>query len=220
MLASLLGVIPWDVNINSGEDFYKVFVAEPSTATASAAVSTSAPTTVATTPAAAANTPQAQPKNWAQAKPNVLAYPSNPAVVQADLGNGNSYLTGYFFPEQSLAVLSVPSFQMTGIGAQSFSATVNTFITQAKANGLQRIILDVQSNGGGDKLLSTELFKNVSPRTSPKSHYRTDLFSSSQPSTLSLVAACGLMTPPTFWGLTTPLPSSTHQFRTRSSRYL
>ena len=86
------------------------------------------------------------------------AYPQKPDVVQANLGSGG-YLTGYFFSEQSLAVLSLPSFDMGGVNAQTFSASVSDFISNATAAGLQHVLIDVQSNGGGDSLLSTELFK-------------------------------------------------------------
>ena len=155
--------------IDTGEQFYESFVAE-STSTSSASafasaseiVSDQVQTAAPTSQGLATATTQAQPSNWAQFKPDLTAFPTNPAVVQSGFGQGG-YLTGYFYPPQSLAVLSIPSFMMNGVYAETFSASVNEFIVKAKASGLQKVLIDLRSNPGGDALLSMELLKNVSP---------------------------------------------------------
>ena len=155
-------LLPASFDVTSGEDVYERFVAAPqvtSTAAPSAAA-TAAPTGV-TSDFASPTTVQGQPTSWFEVK-HVNAFPKNPDIVQPNLGHGG-YLTGYFYPDQSLAVMSLPSFNMVGVDAQTFSASVNEFITKAKQNNLKKVLIDVQSNGGGDALLSTELFKNVSP---------------------------------------------------------
>jgi hypothetical protein len=35
-------------------------------------------------------------------------------------------------------------------------------LSMSKATGMQKIIVDLQSNGGGDALLATDLFKHAS----------------------------------------------------------
>ena len=145
--------------ISSGEEFYAYYVAEASATPSAASASAGGSPNAAADEAPATTKPQTQTASWRQVK-DITAYPSNPDVVQPNLGQGG-YLTGYFYAEQSLAVLSLPSFEMTGSDARSFSASMNEFITKAKAKGLQKVLIDVQGNVGGDALLSTELFKNV-----------------------------------------------------------
>jgi hypothetical protein len=88
-------------------------------------------------------------------QPGLAADPGNPAGL-------SGYLTGYFVNESSLAVLSVPSFSMDRSYAESFTTVVGEFLSMSDAADMQKIIVDLQGNGGGDALLATDLFKHVS----------------------------------------------------------
>ena len=86
------------------------------------------------------------------------AYPQNPAVVQPALGDGG-VITGYFLDESSTGVLSIPNFYPGDVMA--FSTTVGIFLQKSKAAGVQKIVIDLQQNPGGLKLLATDTFKQV-----------------------------------------------------------
>lgn len=95
-------------------------------------------------------------------------YPENPAIVQPDLGlYGGGSLSGYFFQDSSLAVLSMPSFQETGDAIDSFSRTVAQFLVDSKAAGMQKVLIDLQQNYGGDTLLAFDTFKRFFPQINP-----------------------------------------------------
>ena len=140
-------------SITSGEDFFAAFVVEQTTPTGGS-VPTAVPTATETGTETglgarqAAETTPAQPQatGWLGVNPDLIAYPGTAAVVQPNLGKGG-FLTGYFYPDQSLAVMSLPSFEVTGVNAQTFSASINEFITKAQAAGLKQVLIDVSSNG-------------------------------------------------------------------------
>lgn len=177
--------------ISSGKDFYTFFVIgqypadsdldssnEPTVAsssisnvtftasTSSATNSTPIPspnTTSSSTDAAAtsdAATPSASAStlsSW-----DYFPYPSDPNVVQPDLGAPDGgVITGYLLNDDTTAVLSIPSFDVTGEAILSFSPTVAEFIQKAKDSGYTRIIIDVQRNGGRGHLLAEDTFKQV-----------------------------------------------------------
>lgn len=162
--------------INSGEDFYTFFVlglypevdtsddASPSSVptTASSADASQNPTTEAAYTTAAAptssSTPEPMPTSW-----EYFPYPSNPDVVQPNLGLiDGGVVTGYFLNDGETAVLSIPSFSVTGEAIRSFSSTIAEFLRRSKESGNKRVIIDVQKNGGGGALLATDTFKQVS----------------------------------------------------------
>ena len=91
-------------------------------------------------------------------------YPANPISVQDDLGV-TGFVTGYTL-DDNLAVLSLPSFDAPGSGNQTiptiaYSNTVGDFITKATKAGAQRVVIDLQANGGGKIFLGYEIFKRV-----------------------------------------------------------
>ena len=168
--------IPDDTpSITSGDDFYQIFVlgeypdVDPSatfsalpTATAlgtSTAFATSdfEPTSTAVVDPSAAATTSAAPQatSW-----GYFPYPPNPITVQPNLGDGG-VVTGYFLNDDVTAVLSIPSFDVNSESIISFSTAVGEFIRDAKAAGKDRVIIDLQRNGGGGDLLATDTFKQV-----------------------------------------------------------
>ena len=181
--------------IESGEDFYSWFVlgeypsgaatgdivttasrtaaasslfSEFSTATADVAETiTSTPEATSDESLAASNTAPSippTPSSW-----EYDPYPDNPVVSQPDLGllNGG-VVTGYFLNDGVTAVLSIPSFDVTGEAVRTFSSTVGRFIKNSKAAGYSRIIIDVQKNGGGGgDLLATDTFRQFFPHIDP-----------------------------------------------------
>jgi hypothetical protein len=102
-------------------------------------------------------------------------YPQNPVVVQKNLltpqppAPNAGYLTSYFINESSLAVLSVPSFGMTGVAPQGFSDVIAEFLSLSKESGMKKLLIDLQGNGGGTALLADELFKHVKIFSEPLS---------------------------------------------------
>ena len=93
---------------------------------------------------------------------NNQAYP-HPVYVQPNLGGGNGeILTGYFLNDSSTAVLSIPSFNVQDDAIQSFSDTVGSFLQLAKGANMQRLVVDLQKNGGGLNLLAEDTFRHVS----------------------------------------------------------
>jgi len=175
--------------IYTGQDFYKFFVLGlypntddgssvavttdlPSAATPTASYVTTTTETISTDlPTAATTTfdspPSGDPTSSAVPVPTAQgwinsSYPENPDVVQPNLGLvGGGVLTGYFLNESSIAVLSIPSFELTREAINSFSATVGEFLSRSQEAGLKKVVIDVQQNGGGDTLLATDTFKQV-----------------------------------------------------------
>lgn len=177
--------------ISSGKDFYTFFVvgeyptvdsdssdeptvtsiSEDSTSTADvSSVTDPAPTVTptatdsASTDDAAATSDSAIPTASASSLPSweYFPYPSDPSVVQPDLGSPNGgVITGYFLNDDTTAVLSIPSFAVNGEAIVSFSTTIAEFIRKAKNGRYTRIIIDVQRNGGSGHLLAVDTFKQV-----------------------------------------------------------
>ncbi len=92
------------------------------------------------------------------------AYPTNADISQPSLyPYGGGFLTGYFLGNISTAVLSIPSFAMSGDDVQRFSDTVQDFLNASHAAGMQKILIDLQQNLGGDTLLAIDTFKHFFP---------------------------------------------------------
>lgn len=153
--------------LETGGDFYNFFVLgwfpasyNPNTTDTDTAAPTSDPTSTTEAPAATAS---AAPLGWDnQAYPNVLD------VAQPDLGTfGTGFVSGYFLKQSSVAVLSLPSFQEPGEAVGSYSDTVTSFLTAAKAAGMQKVVIDVQQNYGGDVFLALDTFKQFFPTQEP-----------------------------------------------------
>ena len=93
-------------------------------------------------------------------------YPSDPVVVQGDLGN-TGFVTGYLFEESKLAVLSLPSFETKNSAnvtdaVVEYATAVGNFIDASIEKGMQKLVIDLQANGGGTIFLGYEIFKRVS----------------------------------------------------------
>lgn len=164
--------------LSSGQDLYDYFVLGivPTDVPAAAASNQSA---AATSTLAAAATSSADPSsndtstNTPTPNPSVSAtpsswsyapFPSNPIVAQPNLGLDNGgVITGYFLNDGITAVLSIPSFEVTGEAVASFSTTIGDFISKTKAAGLTRIIIDLQRNRGGSDILAVDAFKQFFP---------------------------------------------------------
>ncbi|KAL8655711.1 MAG: hypothetical protein Q9226_002934 [Calogaya cf. arnoldii] len=129
-----------------------------STVTASADPS-AAPTGVVT--ATAQEEEASQPTGW-----DYFPYPPNPVTVQPNLGFGG-VITGYFLNDDVTAVLSIPSFDVNSEAILTFSDSVGQFIRKSKEAGKERMIIDLQRNGGGGNLLATDIFKQFFPSVDP-----------------------------------------------------
>ncbi|KAL8805674.1 MAG: hypothetical protein Q9182_001818 [Xanthomendoza sp. 2 TL-2023] len=174
--------------ITSGHDFYKYFVLgdDPvnqavtdnttSSQTGDSANSSISETSgIASTATASAN-PSAVPTapattNTSDDEPQVTGwdyfpYPPNPVTVQPNLGFGG-VVTGYFLNDGVTAVLSIPSFEVNSEAILTFSDSVGEFLQKSKAAGKERVIIDLQRNGGGGNLLATDLFKQFFPSVDP-----------------------------------------------------
>ena len=92
------------------------------------------------------------------------AYPKNTDIYQPGLyPYGGGFLTGYFLKNISTAVLSIPSFDMSGDDIQTFSDTVQKFLNASHTAGMKTVLIDLQQNLGGDTLLAIDTFKHFFP---------------------------------------------------------
>ncbi|KAL8961908.1 MAG: hypothetical protein Q9183_005236, partial [Haloplaca sp. 2 TL-2023] len=167
--------------ITSGNDLYRFFVLglypEVDTAAATASFPTNIPEPFAPasnfTNATSTATPVVDPSAAASASVVVadsdppeatsweyFPYPQNPVTVQPSLGDGG-VITGYFLNDDTTAVLSIPSFSINSEAIVSFSTTVGDFLQKSRDAGKERIIIDLQRNGGDGDLLATDTFKQV-----------------------------------------------------------
>ena len=160
--------------LETGGDFYNFFVlgfypasfdststddgsSSSSAAPSSAAASSSFPSAAATSSLAPSSTSWDNP-----------AYPTSADVAQPDLSTyGGGFISGYFFHDSSIAVLSIPSFQETGIAVNTFSSTIGEFLSSSKAAGMEKVVIDLQQNFGGDSLLAFDAFKQFFPGLEP-----------------------------------------------------
>ncbi|KAM3070136.1 hypothetical protein ACMFMG_003829 [Clarireedia jacksonii] len=110
------------------------------------------------------------------------AYPSVPDVAQEDLGTfGEGVVSGYFLNSTSVSVLSIPSFDVEGDAVATFQTAITQFITRTKAAGLQKVVIDLQQNYGGQSLLAIDTFKQFFPNIDPfagsrmRAHHAADV---------------------------------------------
>jgi hypothetical protein len=75
--------------------------------------------------------------------------------------------TGYFLNSTSISVLSIPSFDEYGNATNTFQDTIKQFITQSKAAGLQKVVIDLQQNIRGQGILAIDTFKHFFPNIDP-----------------------------------------------------
>ncbi|MCJ1321598.1 hypothetical protein MMC15_006943 [Xylographa vitiligo] len=177
-----IGDIPWlavfndlddQIPIASAQDFYNNFIindspdiASQSTKVKRGTESDSAPkwerqavsTTAAATTTQGPGSP-ATPSAWPG-----IAYPQSPIIAEAELGVGG-VLTGYILDDGVTGILSIPSFNP--VNSTSFSATVGGFIQMCQTAGVKKIVIDLQQNYGGTRLLATDTFKQFFPSIDP-----------------------------------------------------
>lgn len=125
-----------------------------SSAHAASSVSTSAPSATGST---AASTCEGY----------TAFYPPCADIAQADfLLDGG--VTGYFLLDASIAVLSIPSFfTPTNESLTDFDSAIVEFITKSQAVGMNKVVIDLQSNEGGEPLLAIDTFKHFFPNIEP-----------------------------------------------------
>lgn len=172
---TVLGPEPWLAIYNSqgntgplstGGDFYNFFVlgfypasydpeSETSSGSAASSSTASATATVTDTSLISTATATPTPSGWDNA-----AYPPTADVIQQGLGS-TGWVTGYFFRDVSIGVLSIPSFQAYGDSVGDFSNTIGNFLQRSKEAGLKQIVIDLQQNSGGNTLLALDAFKQV-----------------------------------------------------------
>ncbi|KAL3478326.1 hypothetical protein BJX99DRAFT_269322 [Aspergillus californicus] len=81
------------------------------------------------------------------------AYPSQVDVEPPSADAGEGLLRGYFLNDSSVGVLSIPQFYINADVADDFDTT----------GGMQKVIIDLQQNMGGQALLAIETFLQASP---------------------------------------------------------
>lgn len=94
------------------------------------------------------------------------AYPQYPDVWQAE-SEDSAIPNGYFLYNIATAVLSIPSFSVSGKAARSFSNTIGDFISQSKRARMDKVLIDLQGNLGGETYLAIDAFKHVGPTLQP-----------------------------------------------------
>ncbi|KAL8720877.1 MAG: hypothetical protein Q9225_002322 [Loekoesia sp. 1 TL-2023] len=96
------------------------------------------------------------------------SYPSTADIFQPNLyPDGGGFVTGYFLKDISTAVLSIPTFEMLDNDTKTFSDTVGKFLSASRAAGMQKVLIDLQQNLGGDSLLAVDTFKHFFPSKDP-----------------------------------------------------
>ena len=177
-----LDPVPWQANYNSpgpvgplanGGDFYNYFVlgfypasfdpnapdpcASTTDGTGNSTSTDTATATTSSTPTSTDSSDTSSATSWPD-----TAYPKTADIYQPNLfPDGGGFVTGYFLKDISTAVLSMPTFQMSGNDTETFSSTVTNFIKASHEAGMQKILIDLQQNLGGDTLLAVDTYKNV-----------------------------------------------------------
>jgi len=147
----VLGFYPASFDVNAPDPCAAVNTTDSSNATATSTNQASANTSSVAAEASATSWPDS-------------AYPTSADIFQPGLyPYGGGFLTGYFLENISTAVLSIPSFGMSGDDVQKFSDTVQNFLNASHAAGMQKVLIDLQQNLGGDTLLAIDTFKHFFP---------------------------------------------------------
>ncbi|KAK8123150.1 peptidase s41 family protein, partial [Apiospora sp. TS-2023a] len=114
--------------------------------------------------------------NWTDVTP---AYPEDPIVAQEGLYvASDQVVTGYLLPDISTGVLSLPTFNQFDTAKETFAAAIDEFLQNATSHGMQRVVIDLQQNLGGDVMLAFATFKMFFPQAEPPfagSHKRSHL---------------------------------------------
>lgn len=162
-------------NITSGADMYAYFCELPegidlgnnpsnTTATPNATMSASSSVTATATATATATESSTQIPDVTQ-----LPYYPTPEVIDS-----SGLLSGYFLEGkgyEDVAVLAIAGFQPQSSPADrhfvdSFQQSLQDFLTLATSKGKQKLIIDVQGNGGGSIDLSIDSYAQLFPGAS------------------------------------------------------
>ncbi|KAG8531657.1 uncharacterized protein KY384_003288 [Bacidia gigantensis] len=96
------------------------------------------------------------------------SYPE-PTVVQEPFGKGQGTTSGYVYENESIAVISIPSFDVESAQnmSASFSQSVSDTLYEAKKSGVKKIVIDISGNGGGIAFQAYETFRRIFPDIYP-----------------------------------------------------
>ncbi|KAI9817689.1 MAG: hypothetical protein M1832_004583 [Thelocarpon impressellum] len=103
------------------------------------------------------------------------ALPPPPGYPAAVVKHSHNTIAGYFLDgiHSDVAVLRVESFAPDATSesemnpVQEFQAVVATFLARCRAEGKSKLIVDLQTNGGGVPDAEYDLFKQLFPATDP-----------------------------------------------------
>lgn len=83
------------------------------------------------------------------------------------------------------SVLSIPSFNMFGEALGTAQTAVDQFINMSKSGNVEKIVIDLQQNTGGEVLLAFDVFKRFFPNIDPygasrmRAHHAADVMGDS-----------------------------------------
>ncbi|KAF8862096.1 hypothetical protein BDZ45DRAFT_224480 [Acephala macrosclerotiorum] len=158
----VLGLLPasYDEDLIDNNSINETAI-EDQAYSAAAATSTSPPSSASAAPTTATSSvPTCE--SWSN-----LAYPDCADVSEENLGLGGGFVSGYFLNSTNVAVLSIPAFALQEEEADTFGAAILNFITKSQQAGMKKVVIDVQSNQGGEALLAIDTFKRFFPNINP-----------------------------------------------------
>lgn len=98
------------------------------------------------------------PDNWCNE--TYGAYPNDPVVAQPGLSIiAGGVVTGYIYDDISTGVLSIPSFFQYDSNIPEFASAVGSFIGNATQRNVSKVVIDLQTNTGGNVYLAYFTFK-------------------------------------------------------------
>lgn len=92
---------------------------------------------------------------------------------------------GYLLNTSATSVLSIPSFDMFGKALNTAQTAVDQFISMSKSGKVEKIVIDLQQNTGGEVLLAFDVFKRFFPNIDPygasrmRAHHAADVMGNS-----------------------------------------
>lgn len=92
---------------------------------------------------------------------------------------------GYLLNTSATSVLSIPSFDMFGDALSTAQTAVEQFINMSKTGKVEKIVIDLQQNTGGEVLLAFDVFKRFFPDIDPygasrmRAHHAADVMGNS-----------------------------------------
>lgn len=93
--------------------------------------------------------------------------------------------TGYLLNTSATSVLSIPSFNMFGEALSTAQTAVDQFINMSKSGNVEKVVIDLQQNTGGEVLLAFDVFKRFFPNIDPygasrmRAHHAADVMGNS-----------------------------------------